>query len=187
MSKKIYTKTGDKGETSLFGGKRLPKSHLRIDAYGTIDELNSYLGVIRDQIDLPEYLEELKYIQDRLFTVGSHLASDPDKNMLLPDINNEDIEFLEQSIDKMNASLPELKHFILPGGNLKSSFLHIARCVCRTAERKTVELSTTEPVEMIIIQYLNRLSDYLFVLSRYVSWKDGAEEVKWYPKNKKKN
>lgn len=182
MGKKIYTKTGDRGETSLFGGLRLPKSHLRIDSYGTIDELNAYLGIVRDTIEGEGYNNEIKYIQDRLFTVGSHLASDPGKDMLLPDLAEEDITLLERSIDRMNSELPDLKHFILPGGNMPASFLHVARCVCRRAERKVVELSLGDHVDEIIIRYLNRLSDYLFVLSRFVSFKSGAEETKWYPK-----
>lgn len=185
MTKKIYTKTGDRGETSLFGGLRLPKSHLRIDSYGTLDELNAYLGVVRDAMEDSTYNEEIKYIQDRLFTVGSHLASDPGKDMLLPDISEDDITALEKSIDKMNLELPELKHFILPGGNSQASFLHVARCVCRRAERRVVELSLQDNVDKDIIRYLNRLSDYLFVLSRYVSFKNGAEETKWFPKKTK--
>lgn len=185
MSKKIYTKTGDRGETSLFGGLRLPKSHLRIDSYGTLDELNAHLGLVRDTIENQDYNEEIKYIQDRLFTVGSHLASDPGKDMLLPDISEEDIILLEKAMDKMNSELPELKHFILPGGNKQSSFLHVARCVCRRAERKVVALSLEDNVDEIIIRYLNRLSDYLFVLSRFISFKNGAEETKWYPKKVK--
>jgi cob(I)alamin adenosyltransferase len=183
MSKKIYTKTGDRGQTSLFGGLRLPKSHLRIDSYGTIDELNSYLGLVRDHMESEVYKNQIKYIQDRLFTVGSHLASDPKKDLLLPDLGEEDIHTLELSMDEMNKELPELKNFIIPGGDRQASFLHVARCVCRRAERRVVALSIEDEVEEIIIRYLNRLSDYLFVLSRYVAMVNGAVETQWIPKN----
>lgn len=182
MAFKIYTKTGDQGETSLFGGKRLPKSHLRIDAYGTVDELNSYLGLLRDSIGEESLRELLKAIQDRLFTIGSNLASDPDKDMIVPDVEAADIERLEQEIDRMNDSLPELKNFILPGGHPTVSTCHIARCVCRRAERLVVALQQSSRVDNILIQYLNRLSDYLFVLARYIGHQGGVEEVVWKPR-----
>lgn len=179
MATKIYTKTGDKGETSLFGGKRLPKSHIRIEAYGTVDELNSWVGLLRDVSDSAAVKSLLKEIQDRLFTLGSNLASDPDKEMITPDIFESDIAHLEKAIDAMNESLPPLKNFILPGGHTSVSFCHIARCVCRRAERQVVNLALHEPVEELIIRYLNRLSDYLFVLSRKLAKDLNAEEVVW--------
>jgi cob(I)alamin adenosyltransferase len=179
MAFKIYTKTGDQGETSLFGGKRLPKSHLRIDTYGTVDELNSYLGLLRDKVQEDRLRDLLKNIQDRLFTIGSNLASDPDKDMIVPDVKGSDIEVLEQEIDRMNDTLPELKNFILPGGHATISTCHIARCVCRRAERLVVALEQESRVDNILIQYLNRLSDYLFVLARYLGHQLEVEEVVW--------
>lgn len=179
MAFKIYTKTGDLGETSLFGGQRLPKSHLRIEAYGTVDELNSYVGLVRDNTADEAIRQLLKDIQDRLFTIGANLASDPSKNMSTPDIRLSDIEALEQAMDKMEEELPALKNFILPGGHTTVSFCHVARCVCRRAERYVVALNLTEPIEPILIKYLNRLSDYLFVLSRKLAKDLGAEEVVW--------
>lgn len=182
MSTKIYTKTGDKGETSLFGGKRLPKSHLRIESYGTVDELNSYLGLVRDLVEQAEIKGLLKDIQDRLFTIGSNLASDPEKPLATPDLEPEDITRLESAMDRMTQVLPPLKHFILPGGHPTVSTCHVARCVCRRAERLVVRLSMEETVDNMVIQYLNRLSDYLFVLARYVGSLLGAEEVIWQPR-----
>ena len=182
MATKIYTKTGDKGETALFGGKRLPKNHLRIEAYGTVDELNSWIGLLRDCIEQATVRHLLKEIQDRLFTLGSNLASDPDKEMITPDIFESDVERLEQEIDAMNEALPVLKNFILPGGHPIVSYCHINRCVCRRAERHVVALAQQEPVEEIIIRYLNRLSDYLFVLGRKIAQDLGAEEVIWKPR-----
>ncbi len=184
MATKIYTKTGDTGETALFGGKRLPKSHVRIEAYGTVDELNSWIGVLRDLTDVSETKELLKAIQDRLFTLGSNLASDPDKDMLTPDLTENDIQQLERAIDVMNETLPPLKNFILPGGHTTVSFCHVARCVCRRAERQVVALSLHEPVEGLIIQYLNRLSDYLFVLARKLAKDLKVEEVIWQTRSK---
>ena len=181
MSFKIYTKTGDKGETGLFGGKRLPKNHIRIEAYGTVDELNSYIGLVRDNVEAP-IKDLLKEVQDRLFAIGASLASDPEKNMITPDIKAEDITILEKAMDEMDTKLPALKNFILPGGHTVVSFCHIARCVCRRAERNTVALHFTEPVDELIIQYLNRLSDYLFVLGRKIALDLGAEEVIWNPR-----
>ena len=183
MSFKIYTKTGDKGETSLIGGTRVPKHHLRIESYGTVDELNSYIGLIRDQeIDL-HYKEVLIEIQDRLFTIGSSLASDPEKsNMKIPDLKEEDVLLLEREMDKMDESLPEMKSFVLPGGHTTVSYCHIARCVCRRAERMTIHLSETSFVADLVIKYLNRLSDYLFVLSRKLSKDLNAAEIPWKPR-----
>ena len=179
---KIYTKKGDKGETSLLGGKRVSKSNIRIESYGTIDELNSWLGLIRDQKIDSDTKKLLIHIQDRLFTIGSHLASDPNKKGIkIPDIKEENITALEKEMDKMNESLPEMKSFVLPGGNEIVSYCHIARCVCRRAERCAVNLASEEKVEDIIIKYLNRLSDYLFVLSRKLSHDLNAEEIPWKP------
>ena len=185
MAFKIYTKTGDKGTTSLFGGQRLPKHHIRIEAYGTIDELNSYIGLVRDVTPSETIQKILKEIQDRLFTIGSNLASNPQKNMITPDVLPSDIELLEKEIDRMTAALPPLKHFILPGGHMAVSFCHVARCVCRRAERLVVALDETESVKPIIIQYLNRLSDYLFVLGRQIGQDLGVEETKWIPRKSK--
>lgn len=182
MAFKIYTKTGDKGQTSLYGGRRLPKSHIRIDAYGTVDELNSYIGLIRDQLDDENLRSLLKNIQDRLFTIGANLASDPEKEMKVPDILMSDVEILEKAIDEMNETLPDLKNFILPGGHTTVSYCHVARCVCRRAERIIVALQQVEPVEEIVLIYINRLSDYLFVLARKLSMDLGAEEVAWAPR-----
>ena len=182
MAFKIYTKTGDKGETSLFGGTRLPKNHIRIESYGTVDELNSVVGLVRDLCPNEEYRAVLKEIQDRLFTIGSNLAMSPDKNLAVPDVHESDVELLEKEMDKMDEILPPLKHFILPGGHPTVSHCHVARCVCRRAERMVVALNQNEPVEGILIRYLNRLSDYLFTLSRALSLELKAEEVKWIPR-----
>jgi cob(I)alamin adenosyltransferase len=180
---KIYTKTGDKGLTSLIGGTRVPKHHLRIESYGTVDELNSYIGLIRDQDIQPEDKDTLKEIQDRLFTVGALLASEPEKSrMKVPDLHEEDIVLLENEMDRMNEVLPPLKHFVLPGGNSISSFCHVARCVCRRAERNVVHLNEEEYVNENVIVYLNRLSDYLFTLSRKVVFDNKSEENKWFPR-----
>lgn len=182
MAFKIYTKTGDKGETGLFGGKRLPKYHLRIEAYGTVDELNAHLGLVRDSIQNEEARTMLKEIQDRLFTIGANLASDPDKSMSTPDLLPTDVEALEQQMDQMDTSLPPLKNFILPGGHPTVSYCHLARTVCRRAERQVVALAVNEPVDDIVLIYLNRLSDYLFVLGRKVAQDLGVEEVAWQPR-----
>jgi len=181
MSFKIYTKTGDKGQTSLWGGARVPKHHIRIEAYGTVDELNSYLGVVRDHLSDETLRLNLKTIQDRLFTLGSILATDPEKagKIQTPDLFESDIQQLEQWIDEMEASLPTLKNFILPGGHAAVSFCHVARCVCRRAERLSVALNENEPINELVLQYLNRLSDYLFVLSRYIGQLFGVNEVVW--------
>ncbi len=177
---KIYTKTGDKGQTSLFGGKRVPKHDIRIDAYGTVDELNSFIGLIRDQNIDKESIDTLLEIQDRLFTLGSILATEPgNKKVKVPQLINDDIVYLEQEIDKMNAQLPEMKSFVLPGGNTTVSFCHISRCVCRRAERIVSQLSEIDNVNELILIYLNRLSDYLFVLSRKISQDKSINEIPW--------
>ncbi len=180
---KIYTKKGDEGKTGLIGGTRVTKNALRIDAYGTIDELNSYIGVVRDyQID-EIYKKQLIEIQDRLFTIGSSLASDPEKsNMKIPDLNESDIAFLEQCMDEMDSQLPEMRYFVLPGGNHAVSFCHVARCVCRRAERLIVELKQNEFVAPLVLTYMNRLSDYLFVLSRKIAMDLNADEQPWHPR-----
>ncbi|UAB74694.1 cob(I)yrinic acid a,c-diamide adenosyltransferase [Mesoflavibacter sp. SCSIO 43206] len=187
---KIYTKTGDKGTTALFGGTRVPKHHIRIDSYGTVDELNSYIGLIRDQDIDQKYKDTLINIQDKLFTVGAILATDPEKATLkngkerlnIPKINEADINFLEQEMDSMDAQLPQMTHFVLPGGHQTVSFCHIARTVCRRAERLASALNDLEPFQPETLTYLNRLSDYLFVLARKLSQDLQADEVKWIPK-----
>ncbi|EZH71778.1 cob(I)alamin adenosyltransferase [Aquimarina sp. EL_43] len=187
---KIYTKTGDKGTTALFGGTRVPKHHIRIDSYGTVDELNSHIGLIRDQ-KIDELSKKILInIQDKLFTVGAVLATDPEKAILksgqkrlnIPTISTEDIELLEKEIDRMNESLPPMTHFVLPGGHQTVSFCHIARCVCRRAERLATALYEINPFEETTLHYLNRLSDYLFVLARKLSHDLKAEEIEWIPK-----
>lgn len=180
---KIYTKTGDLGETSLLGGSRISKGELQIDCYGTIDELNSYLGLIRDQVWKEPIIANLIEIQDRLFTIGSHLANDQQKEKIkIPEIKIEDIFYLEKLIDEMEESLPPMRAFVLPGGHQTVSFIHIARCVCRRAERQIVRLSSVYNVNPLIIQYTNRLSDYLFVLARKFSKDLGANEIEWKPR-----
>lgn len=182
MSLKIYTKTGDKGTTSLIGGTKVPKSDIRIETYGTVDELNSWIGYVNDQLKDEEFRNELKEIQDRLFTIGSELATDNTKDikMKLPDLHDSDIEVLEKRIDEMTAQLPEMKSFILPGGHVAVSSIHITRCVCRRGERLAVNMQQNDiSVDEKIIRYLNRLSDYLFTLARYAGHKLGVEEIKW--------
>ena len=180
---KIYTKTGDAGSTALFGGTRVQKSDLRIESYGTVDELNSYIGLVRDHVQQPQMNQFLKAIQDRLFTTGAMLAADPAKPKLKkPDLHEDDVEALERSIDEMNESLEPLMHFILPGGHPAVSFCHIARCVCRRAERLAVALNERQPLDPLIVKYLNRLSDFLFVLARWQGKNFGVEEVKWEPR-----
>lgn len=180
---KIYTKTGDQGITSLLGGVRVPKSDLRIDAYGTIDELNSYLGLLRDQEVNAHRSALLKEIQDRLFTIGADLATVPGKDKVKkPDLHLEDVERLENEMDDMDAQLPMLTAFILPGGHAAVSFCHLARTICRRAERIVVELASEEQVSELVIQYLNRLSDFLFVLGRKMAQELQIEEVTWKPR-----
>lgn len=180
---KIYTKTGDQGQTSLIGGTRVPKHHIRIEAYGTVDELNSWVGLIRDQDIAQNSKNILLEVQDRLFTIGAMLASDPEKSkMKIPLLKEEDVVLLEKEIDKMNEHLPEMRSFVLPGGHAIISYCHIARCVCRRAERNTIHLSETSMVDPLVIKYLNRLSDYLFVLSRELTSILKAIETPWIAK-----
>lgn len=187
---KIYTKTGDKGTTALFGGTRVPKHHLRIEAYGTIDELNSWIGLIRDQEINVLYKNVLSIVQDKLFTVGAVLATDPEKMVLksgkerlnIQKISDDDIQLLETEMDTMEAELPQMTHFILPGGHTTVSYCHIARTVCRRAERLASHLNENEPFEANVLSFINRLSDYLFVLARKLSKDLDAEEIKWIPK-----
>jgi len=186
---KVYTKTGDKGTTALFGGDRVPKHHIRIESYGTVDELNSYIGLVRDQEIDAHYKQILVRVQDRLFTVGAILATPPEKEILkngkprlnIPKISESDIELLESEIDSMEETLPPMTHFVLPGGHTTVSYCHIARCVCRRAERLAVRLDESEAIDPAVIKYLNRLSDYLFVLARKLSSDLLADEVKWIP------
>jgi len=180
---KVYTKTGDLGETSLLGGSRISKAELQIESYGTVDELNSYIGLIRDQICKQPLLQELIEVQDRLFTIGSHLANDKTKNKIqLPEICENDVLKLEKQIDAMDNELPPMRAFILPGGHTTVSYTHIARCVCRRAERQVVLLNENWEIPLIIIKYLNRLSDYLFVLARKLSNDFDVDEIEWKPR-----
>ena len=185
MALKIYTKTGDLGKTSLIGGTKVPKSHLRIESYGTTDELNSFIGLTADQLTDEHLKLILKEIQDRLFTIGSSLACDPEKEplMKIPDLKEEDVLLLEKEIDAMNEILLPMKSFILPGGHPAVSTAHIARCVCRRAERICVNMQEHDLfVDPLVIKYLNRLSDYLFVLSRYIAHILKVPEVAWRPR-----
>lgn len=180
---KIYTKTGDKGTTALFGGKRVSKADLRIETYGTVDELNSYIGLLRDQEVNGKRKNILVEIQDRLFTVGSILATEPGNTKVkVPSLIESDITFLEKEIDGMETQLPPMKSFVLPGGHQSVSFCHVARTVCRRAERLVIALDAQEKVDSLIVQYMNRLSDYLFVLSRKMTAELGAEETPWKPR-----
>ena len=186
---KVYTKTGDQGTTALFGGTRVPKHHIRIESYGTVDELNSFIGLIRDQDIDARSKEILIHIQNKLFTVGAVLATDPEKAILkngkerlnIQKISDDEISLLENEMDIMNDTLPPMTHFVLPGGHSTVSYCHIARCVCRRAERLATNLNEFSPVESNVLKYLNRLSDYLFVLARKLSHDLGADEVKWIP------
>jgi cob(I)alamin adenosyltransferase len=185
MAAKIYTKTGDLGTTSLIGGTKVPKNHLRIETYGTVDELNSYIGLVSDLIQDAHSKIILKEIQDRLFTVGSSLACDPDKEplMKIPDLKQDDVVLLEKEIDRMNEMLPAMKHFILPGGHVAVSTTHVARCICRRAERLCVNMQEHELfVEPLVIKYINRLSDYLFILARYIGSQLHVQEIAWKPR-----
>ncbi len=180
---KIYTKTGDKGTTALFGGKRVSKADLRIDTYGTVDELNSWIGVLRDQQVNSAREEELVEIQDRLFTIGSILATEPGNTKVkVPALLESDINVLEKKIDAMEATLEPMKVFVLPGGHQSVSFGHVARTVCRRAERLVIALDGQETVNALVIQYLNRLSDYLFVLCRKMTSELKAKETPWKPR-----
>lgn len=178
---KIYTKTGDEGMTSLVGGKRVPKNSVRLESYGTVDELNSYLGLIRSFLVDAVVEEELVEIQSRLFDVGGNLATDPEDERMKGrlGIKESDIERLERGIDRMDAEVPPMKFFVLPGGNQAVSFCHIARTVCRRAERRILDLSAEAEVDALVLKYINRLSDYLFMLSRKLAHDEGIEEIKW--------
>lgn len=185
MAQKIYTKTGDYGKTSLIGGTKVPKSHIRIEAYGTVDELNSNIGLTMDHLTDHAGISQLKEIQDRLFTIGSSLACDPEKEpaLKIPDLKEDDIHLLEQEIDRMNEVLPPMRSFIMPGGHIAVSQAHVTRCVCRRAERICVLMQETgQFVDPLVIKYLNRLSDYLFVLARYTGHLLQAEEIAWRPR-----
>lgn len=178
---KIYTKTGDDGTTSLYGGKRISKDDIRIESYGTVDELNSFIGLLSAQISMQESVARLIEIQKTLFNIGSQLANDPDKPLHVPTVTEEDIKVLETDIDTMNLELEPLKTFILPGGSMAIGTAHVCRTICRRAERRVIHLSKEGPIPDHIVQYLNRLSDYFFVLSRYIAYKTDTEELKWLP------
>lgn len=177
---KIYTKKGDNGTTGLIGGARVPKNNIRVEAYGTVDELNSFMGLLRFALR-GENRQTVEQIQNVLFVIGSHLASIPGAKMQLPEITDKDVSLLEIEIDRLTSSLPELRSFILPGGSHNGSYAHIARCVCRRAERLAVAISETEPVEELILKYLNRLSDYLFTLARFLDNTEGEGDLEWKP------
>ena len=182
MSFKIYTKTGDAGKTSLIGGTKVSKSHIRIDCYGTVDELNSYIGLVNDVTKDAATNKMLREIQDRLFTIGSCLACDPEKEtkMKIPDLHEEDVVLLEKEMDRMELDLQPMKSFILPGGTVAVSHTHVARCICRRAERLCVRLQLDDDtLEPLVIKYLNRLSDYLFMLSRYTAHLAGVADIPW--------
>lgn len=179
MPFRIYTKTGDAGQTALFGGRRVSKADLRVDAYGTVDELNAFTGALRDQLTDRQLRDMLFEIQNRLFSIGSALASDPDRPMPALDLLEADVQFLESNMDAMDDTLPELRNFILPGGHPSVSAAHICRTVCRRAERLVVALHAAQPMDALLLQYLNRLSDFFFVLSRKIGMDLHAEEVIW--------
>ncbi|MFY8090748.1 MAG: cob(I)yrinic acid a,c-diamide adenosyltransferase [Chitinophagaceae bacterium] len=187
MALKIYTKTGDKGKTSLIGGTKVPKSNIRIESYGTVDELNSFIGLVNDYVIDPTTNSTLKEIQDRLFTIGSSLACDPDKEplMKMPDLLESDVVFLENEMDRMNESLAPMKFFIIPGGDVAISTAHVARCICRRAERICVQMDEEGLfIDALVIKYINRLSDYLFVLARYIGFLKNVPEIPWKPRVK---
>ncbi len=180
---KIYTKTGDQGTTSLFGGKRVSKADLRIDSYGTVDELNSWIGMLRDQEVNKKREADLVEIQDRLFTIGSLLATEPGNTKVkVPALTSSDVAFLETRMDAMDEQLEPMRSFVLPGGHQAVSFGHVARTVCRRAERLVIALAATETVEPLVLQYLNRLSDYLFMLCRMMTHELNAPETPWKPR-----
>lgn len=184
MTPKIYTKTGDKGKTSLVSGRRLSKAHYRIDAYGTVDELNSFVGFLKESIENPFITDTLIHVQRRLFSIGSCLASDPTRRPLKADIREADIRELENGIDTMEQELPELMNFILPGGNKDAAIAHLCRTVCRRAERRVVALAEESEVQDEILSYINRLSDYFFIVSRFLVHKSGDNEIIWTPREK---
>jgi cob(I)alamin adenosyltransferase len=179
MGFKIYTKTGDQGQTALFGGKRVSKAHLRVDAYGTVDELNSFVGALNDACAEPDIRSLLTKVQHRLFTLGAHLATESDKSALVPGLTEADVDVLEAAMDRMDAQLEPLRNFILPGGHPTVSICHQCRTICRRAERLVVALQADNDVSPLAIQYLNRLSDYFFVLARYLCLRLGVKEVIW--------
>jgi cob(I)alamin adenosyltransferase len=182
---KIYTKTGDAGMTGLFGGQRISKDDIRIESYGTIDELNSFIGQLNASFTVREYNQILYQVQNRLFDIGSHLASDPEKEPLPSGIEEEDLVILEGAMDAMNETLPPLRHFILPGGDQVVALAHVCRTVCRRAERRVVALNRLAATDQAVVRYLNRLSDFFFVLARYLGQISGTEELKWIPKSPK--
>lgn len=182
---KVYTKTGDAGQTSLFGGRRVSKTHIRIEAYGTIDELNSTIGLLASVINFTDQNELLVEIQRRLFTIGAILASDPEKELPTPDLHTEDIVLLENTMDNLEAQLPPLRSFVLPGGSSSNAIAHICRTITRRAERRVLELAAEEDIPMIVVRYLNRLSDYFFMLSRYVALMENHPEIPWVPRERK--
>lgn len=184
MSFKIYTRKGDDGKTALIGGDRVSKHHIRVESYGTVDELNSHLGLIRSMEKDTDVLNAIAAVQDRLFTLGSYLASAPGSRMVLPELYDTDVEFLEQEIDRMTATLPELRNFVLPGATTHGAQAHVARCVCRRAERLVVFVADNEEIDPLIVTYLNRLSDYLFTLARYLDKIHGGQEIPWTPRMK---
>jgi cob(I)alamin adenosyltransferase len=180
---KIYTKSGDKGQTSLFGGTRINKDHIQIEAYGTVDELNSFIGMLLSHLNEVSYAALLKSTQALLFDIGSHLASDGKADEYLPSLKKESTLVLEKAIDDMTEQLPELKSFIMPGGNERIGLCHVCRTICRRAERRVVSLQELKPVDTFIVIYLNRLSDFFFVLARFLALQDGIDEIKWNPKS----
>jgi cob(I)alamin adenosyltransferase len=182
MTMKIYTRTGDDGKTGLIGGARVSKHHIRVECYGTVDELNSLLGLVRAQTQEEGSLNILSEIQDRLFTLGAYLAAAPGNKMILPELREDDIHTLEKEIDRLTGELPELKNFILPGATVPGANAHVARCVCRRAERAVVYLSEQEEIDAMVLRYLNRLSDYLFTLARFLDKQNGGAEITWAPR-----
>ena len=177
---KIYTKTGDDGTSGLIGGTRVEKFDQRLEAYGTVDELNSWIGLILSGEPEDQIQAVLKLVQNKLFDIGSHLATDFKKtNSNLPACTEEDIRTLEEEIDRMQSELPDLKNFILPGGSALSSYAHLARTVCRRSERRINQINTNENVQKNVLVFINRLSDYLFVLARYINYKSGIGETIW--------
>jgi cob(I)alamin adenosyltransferase len=184
MTFKIYTRKGDDGKTGLIGGDRVAKHHIRVESYGTVDELNSHIGLVRSYVSNTTEEHILADIQNNLFTIGSYLASSASSKMNLPEFHEESIEIIEKEIDRLTDQLPELKNFILPGATKEGAEAHIARCVCRRAERLAVHLSDIEEIEAFIIKYLNRLSDYLFTLARFLDLKFGGTEIPWIPRAK---
>jgi len=179
---KIYTRTGDKGQTSLIGGTRVSKTHVRIEAYGTVDELNAWLGMLRDQEACHKHADAIKNIQEKLFTIGSNLALEEKGKFDIPEIEESHIEFLESMIDTLEVGLPEMRNFVLPGGHTSVSTCHVARTVCRRAERQVIRLEMETEIDQLIVKYLNRLSDLLFIFSRRIAFDEGAEETPWQPK-----